>query len=94
MRTYTVYIMSNLSKTLYTGVTSDLLRRVSEHKQKHIAGFTKTYDLTWLVYFEETNDVGVAIQREKQIKGWRRQKKLDLIRSLNPHFSDLARDWY
>jgi putative endonuclease len=69
MRTYTVYIMSNLSKTLYIGVTSDLLRRVSEHKQKTIAGFTKTYNLTWLVYFEETNDVGVAIQREKQIKG-------------------------
>jgi len=76
---YYVYIMSNKSKTLYTGVTDDLERRVYQHKNKLIEGFTKKYKITILVYYEETTDIRSAIAREKQIKGWRRSKKIALI---------------
>lgn len=69
MNQYYVYILTNISKTLYTGVTNNLERRIYEHKQKLVPGFTKKYNLTMLVYFEETRDVQAAIQREKQIKG-------------------------
>ena len=75
MNQYYVYILTNISKTLYTGVTNNLERRIYEHKQKLVPGFTKKYNLTMLVYFEETRDVQAAIQREKQIKGWLRSKK-------------------
>lgn len=87
---YYVYIMSNKSKTLYTGVTDNLERRVYEHKKKLIEGFRKKYKITILVYYEETTDIGSAIAREKQIKGWRRSKKIALIESMNPQWKDLS----
>ena len=90
MSQYYVYIMTNRSKTLYTGVTNDLTRRVYEHKNKMIDGFTKKYNITKLVYFEETNDILSAITREKQIKGWLRSKKIALIESVNPKWEDLS----
>ena len=89
-----VYIMSNRSRTLYTGVTNDLIRRVYEHKRKLVEGFTKKYNLTKLVYFETADDVRSAIQREKQIKGWLRRRKIDLIESMNPKWDDLSDGWY
>ena len=93
-RSYYVYIMTNRSKTLYTGVTNDLERRVFEHKHKLIPGFTKKYNITRLVYFEEGTDIDSAIMREKQIKGWLRKKKIDLIEKENPEWKDLAEDWF
>ena len=74
-RTYYVYIMASPSGTLYTGVTNDLERRVYEHKHKLVRGFTKKYNVTQLVFYEETNDIQTALAREKQIKGWVRRKK-------------------
>jgi putative endonuclease len=94
MNQYYVYIMTNRSKTLYTGVTNDLTRRVYEHKSKMIDGFTKKYNITKLVYFEETNDILSAITREKQIKGWLRSKKIALIGSVNPKWEDLSEGWF
>ncbi len=94
MPSYYVYIMSSLSGTLYTGISKDLKRRVYEHKHKLIDGFTKTYNVTRLVYFEETLDVKSAIAREKEIKHWRRSKKIVLIEGLNPTWLDLAQDWF
>jgi putative endonuclease len=91
---YYVYIMTNRSGTLYTGVTSDLRRRVYEHKHKLIPGFTSKYNITRLVYYEATNDVNAAIAREKQIKGWLRRKKIALVESTNPKWQDLAQDWF
>jgi putative endonuclease len=83
MRDYYVYIMTNHSRTLYTGVTNDLRRRMYEHKQKRVPGFTSNYNINRLVYFETTSDVRVAIAREKQIKGLLRAKKIALIESAN-----------
>ena len=91
---YYVDIMTNRRHTLYTGVTRDLLRRVYEHKHKLIDGFTKKYNIGYLVYSDETSDVTSAIAREKQIKGWRRSKKIALIESANPAWKDLSTDWY
>jgi putative endonuclease len=88
-----VYIMTNRSYTLYTGVTNDLERRVHEHKMKLVGGFTARYNITKLVYFETTGDIESAIAREKQIKGWLRRKKVDLIESVNPEWRDLSLDW-
>ena len=82
--------MTNKSRTLYTGVTNDLERRVYEHKKKLVPGFTTKYNITRLVYFEVTQDVGAAIAREKQIKGWLRTKKIALIDSVNPGWRDLS----
>jgi len=82
--------MTNKSRTLYTGVTNDLERRVYEHKQKLVPGFTAKYNITRLVYFEVTQDVQAAITREKQIKGWLRSKKIALIESVNPEWKDLS----
>ena len=93
MKQYYVYIVTNRSKTLYTGVTNNLQRRMYEHKQHLMAGFTSKYDLTRLVYFEETSDVYTAIAREKQIKGWLRTKKVALIESMNPDWRDLSEEW-
>ena len=70
------------------------MRRVNEHKHKLLAGFTAKYNITQLVYYEETNDIQSAIAREKQIKGWLRKKKIALIRSVNPRWQDLSADWY
>ena len=94
MNNYYVYILSNRSKTLYTGVTNDLIRRVYEHKQKLIPGFTQKYNIDRLAYYEDTVDVTAAIAREKQIKGWLRVKKIALIESMNPEWRDLSADWY
>jgi putative endonuclease len=85
--------MTNKSRTLYTGVTNDLERRVYEHKRKLVPGFTVKYNITRLVYFEATQDVQAAIAREKQIKGWLRRKKIALIESLNPAWDDLSTKW-
>ena len=87
---YFVYILSNRSRTLYVGVTNNLERRVSEHKQKLIEGFTRRYNVTQLVYCESTEDVRAAITREKQIKGWTRAKKIALVDSVNPDWRDLS----
>ena len=78
-RSYYVYILTNSVRTLYVGVTSDLFRRIHEHRQRLVPGFTRKYNLTWLAYYEETSDVESAIAREKQIKKWRRSKKIALI---------------
>ncbi len=94
MKTFYVYITTNHSKTLYTGVTNNLQRRVQEHKEKLIPGFTRNYNITNLVYYEETNDVYTAINREKEIKGWLRKKKITLIETVNPQWKDLSLDWY
>ena len=94
MDQYYVYMMTNHSGTLYVGVTNDLRRHVWEHKQRRIEGFTKRYNITRLVYYEETPDVTAAIAREKQIKGWLRKKKIALIESLNPGWKDLSEGWY
>lgn len=94
MAQHYVYIMASLSRVLYTGVTSDLHRRVWEHKEKQLEGFTKRYNVTRLVYYEETSDVRVAIEREKQIKGWTRAKKVALLESVNSGWSDLSEGWY
>ena len=93
MKSYYFYIMASASGTLYVGMTSDLRRRVYEHKHKLIEGFTQKYNVTRLVYFEETSEVKAAITREKQIKQWRRSKKLDLIESMNPKWLDLSEGW-
>jgi putative endonuclease len=84
MRDYYVYIMSNHSRILYTGFTSDLIKRVQKHKEKVYDGFTKKYNITQLVYYETTTDVRAAIEREKQMKDWRRSKRVALIRAMNP----------
>jgi putative endonuclease len=84
--------MTNRSGTLYVGVTNDLARRVSEHKDRLNPGFTARYNLDRLVYFEETGDVEEAIAREKQIKGQLRAKKLALVRAFNPKWRDLSDD--
>jgi putative endonuclease len=94
MRSYYVYIMASSTCTLYVGVTNDLERRVFEHKQDLVPGFTRRYAVKRLVYYEDTNDVSVAIAREKQIKGWRRSRKVELIASMNPAWRDLSDGWY
>jgi len=94
MKQYYVYIMTNSSRTLYTGVTDNLVRRIYEHKNKLIKGFTQKYNITRLVYYEITSDVQAAIQREKQIKGWLRKKKIALIEAANPKWEDLSKEWY
>ncbi len=94
MKSYWVYIMSGRMRTLYVGVTNDIERRVYEHKNKSIPGFTSKYRLDRLVYFEEHADIRDAIHREKQIKGWRREKKVTLLESLNAKWRDLSLDWH
>ncbi|GIK43025.1 MAG: nuclease [Chloroflexota bacterium] len=86
--------MTNRSRTLYTGVTNNLERRVYEHKRKLVPGFTSKYNITQLVYFEETPDIKTALAREKQIKGWVRAKKIALIESMNPAWIDLSAEWF
>ena len=88
-----VYIMTNyLNTTFYIGVTNNLLRRVIEHKSQNKECFTSKYNLNKLVYFEITESIEVAIKREKQLKNWKRQWKIDLIAKNNPSFSDLSND--
>ena len=94
MREYYVYILTNHSRTLYTGVTNNLEQRVLQHKKKLIEGFTSNYNIDRLVWFETFAEIDQAIECEKKIKGWRREKKLTLIRQLNPEWEDLAEDWF
>jgi putative endonuclease len=93
MLTCFVYVMASRSRTLYIGMTSDLPRRVVEHKQKIMVGFTAKYRIDRLVYVEETADVHAAIAREKQLKGWTRPRKMALIETANPAWDDLASGW-
>ena len=90
---YYIYIMTNKSFTLYVGVTNDLARRVWEHKNKAKKGFTSKYNIDKLLYYEEFDDIGEAIKREKEIKGWIRKKKIELIKTLNPKFNNLGKEW-
>ena len=92
MKTYWVYIMTNRVGTLYVGVTNDLQRRIYEHSNQLVPGFTRRYAIDRLVYAEETGDAAAAIGREKQIKAWRRSKKVALIESVNPKWRDLSLD--
>ena len=91
---YFVYILSNWNDSvLYIGVTSNLPRRLYEHRNGLVDGFTKKYNVHKLVYFEQTNDVYSAISREKQLKKWNRTKKNELIKKANPQWADLSKDW-
>jgi putative endonuclease len=87
---YYVYILASLTRTLYVGVTRDLVRRVYQHRQQLLPSFTARYAVNRLVYFEHTNDIRAALQREKEIKGWKRARKLELVESLNPAWEELA----
>lgn len=91
---YHVYILASATGVLYVGVTNHLERRVAQHKEKRLPGFTKRYAVTRLVFFEPYGDIRNAIAREKEIKAWRREKKLALVRSMNPTFRDLTLDFH
>ena len=91
---YYVYLLTNWNnKVVYVGVTKDLMRRLEEHKNKLVPGFTSKYNVHKLVYFEETEDVLMALEREKEIKKWRREKKNNLIEKKNPEWKDLSSAW-
>jgi putative endonuclease len=92
MSDYYVYILASPSRTLYVGVTNDLTRRVYEHRNKFVDGFTRQYNVTMLVYYETTPNVESAIMREKQIKGLLRRRKIELIESVNSEWRDLGDD--
>lgn len=88
---YTVYILTNYNETtFYIGVTSNLQKRIWEHKNKFVEGFTQKYQVNKLVYFETTDSVETAIKREKQLKNWHREWKINLIKEMNPDFKDLS----
>ena len=88
-----IYILTNKNnKVMYIGMTNNLIRRVYEHKNGLINGFTKKYNITKLVYFEHTSDINAAIKREKEIKKWRREKKNNLVESINPNWYDLLKN--
>jgi putative endonuclease len=90
---YYVYLLTNWNhRVLYVGVTNDLTRRLYEHQNKLVTGFTEKYNVDKLVYFEETNDVRSALSREKEIKKWRREKKDALVLAMNPEWRDLAEE--
>jgi putative endonuclease len=91
---YSVYILGSLSGTLYVGITSNLSFRVSQHKEHTFRGFTAKYEATRLLYYETYGEVTTAIRREKQLKTWRREKKIALITKMNPTWKDLSREWY
>lgn len=89
MKAYCVYILSSINRTLYIGVTGNLKRRIWEHKNKVVPGFTERYKVDRLVYYEQTENVYSALEREKQLKKWRRDKKTFLIEKENPLWEDL-----
>jgi putative endonuclease len=93
-RVYFAYIVASRSRTLYVGVTGDLTKRVFEHKKKLHEGFSATYNCNRLVWFERFSEVDFAIEREKQLKRWRREKKIALIEANNPTWVDLSEGWY
>ncbi len=91
---YSVYILTNYNETtFYIGVTRNLQKRIWEHKNKVVEGFTKKYNINKLVYYETTNSIESAIKREKQLKNWHREWKINLIKQTNPKFNDLSCDW-
>jgi len=90
-RTFHVYFMASKSGVIYLGVTGELAKRVFQHKEQLVPGFTRKYNVTKLVWFEPHSSVRAAISREKEIKGWRRSKKVALIESVNPKRNDLSR---
>ncbi|MHC4395775.1 MAG: GIY-YIG nuclease family protein [Planctomycetota bacterium] len=94
MKNYYIYIMTSQSKTLYIGMTNDIKKRVYQHKNHLIPGFTDKYNVDQLLYVETTSDPISAIRREKQLKKWRREKKVALVDSQNPDWKDLSEDWY
>lgn len=95
LRTYYVYVLASHTKRLYIGVTNDLERRLDEHRRTTCDGsFTDRYNIRRLVYVEDYDDVDDAITREKQVKKWRREKKVALIESQNPEWRDLSEGWY
>ena len=94
MKQFSVYIMANSRRTLYIGVTNNLLRRVFEHRHKMTPGYTAKYNLTKLVHYECFPTMKEAIGREKSLKGWLRVRKTELIEAENPNWQDLAADWY
>jgi putative endonuclease len=91
---YSVYILGSLGGTLYVGITSNLPFRVGQHKEHTFRGFTARYEATRLLYYETYGEVTTAIRREKQLKTWRREKKIALIEKANPMWKDLSRNWY
>jgi putative endonuclease len=91
---YYVYILASHSRRMYIGVTNDLLRRIWEHRAKVVNGFSARYSTTALVFFETTGDARSAIAREKQLKNWRREKKVALVETHNPAWRDLAAGWF
>lgn len=93
-KTYYVYIMASQLRALYIGITSKIETRVRQHKMHWFGGFTAKYNVTNLVYYERHGSVGKAIRREKQLKSWRREKKITLIESMNPKWRDLSYGWY
>ena len=94
MNSYYVYILTNKTNSvIYIGITNNLLRRLYEHKNKLLEGFTKKYNANKLVYFEQTSDINEAIKREKTLKKWNREWKIDLIKKQNPEFKDLSSEW-
>lgn len=92
-REYAVYIMASATGTLYVGMSGFFFTRVGQHKAGEIEGFSRTYHCNRLVYYEDYDNVHKAIAREKQLKGWRRAKKVALIESKNPRWEDLAENW-
>jgi len=93
-RIYYVYLLTNWNnKVMYVGITNDLERRIYEHKEKVVKGFTEKYNVTKLVYFEQTPDIVAALNREKEIKKWRREKKDRLVKNINPQWRDLSKDF-
>ena len=94
MKNYYVYIMASASRTLYTGVTSNLERRVLQYQRKLLGGFTGRYNINRLVYYEVSSEIVAAITREKQIKGWSRKNKVTLIESMNRDWKDLSAGCY
>ena len=95
MRKYWVYIIGNKgATTVYIGVTNNLQRRIAEHKTGAISGYTQRYKCDRLLYFEEYQNIETAIAREKELKGWKRERKENLITTQNPHRVDLASDWF
>jgi putative endonuclease len=92
-RQFWVYIVASTSGTLYIGMTNNIERRVAEHKSGEFEGFASKYGCNRLVYYEKFDNVFRAISREKQLKGWRREKKIRLIESQNPRWQDLAEHW-
>jgi putative endonuclease len=94
VKSYYVYIMASASRTLYTGVTSNLERRVLQHRRKRLRGFTARYNINRLVYYEMSGEILAAITREKEIKSWSRKKKIALIESVNRDWKDLSAGWY